>query len=141
MTPLASVALAAVIALQAIPNGTGQSSKAASIIGTRRGTSTCTDRVVTPACNDEEVIYDFTAGDKIGVVHWIAGKVVNGKREDMGEFDLTFDTSDSSWKAQFGSPRPTIEWRVVVIGDRIAGTGRHLPGKEIVRQIDVRRVR
>ena len=36
----------------------------AELIGTWRGTSTCTDRVAAPACNDETVVYEFSAGPK-----------------------------------------------------------------------------
>lgn len=113
----------------------------APLIGKWHGTSKCVDRVAAPACNYEKVIYEFTPGDKPGVVHWKADKVVAGKSDYMGEFDLTYSAADASWTAQFGSPRLTVEWRLVVAGDRITGTGRHLPGKEVIRQIDVRRMR
>jgi len=75
------------------------------LLGTWRGTSTCTDRVAAPACNDEVVVYEFTKGVKPGTVHWAADKVVNGKREPMGEMDVAYDKTEECWKAEFSSPR------------------------------------
>jgi hypothetical protein len=109
------------------------------LIGTWRGTSTCADRVAAPACRDEVVIYDFTAGAKPGTVQWKADKVVEGQRQPMGEFDLAYDSGNACWAAEFSSPRVRIAWCLVVDGDRLTGTGRLLPGKQTVRKIDVRK--
>ena len=109
------------------------------LIGTWKGTSTCTDRVAAPACHDEVVIYDFTAGEKKGVVRWQADKVVNGERQPMGEMDLVYDTGDQCWSATFTSPRGRSIWCLVVDGAHLTGTGKLLPGKETVRKIDVRK--
>jgi len=54
---------------------------------------------------------------------------------------LTYDAAEACWTAQFSSPRTTSVWRVVVDGDHLTGTDQRLPGKEIIRQIDARRVR
>jgi hypothetical protein len=51
------------------------------LIGTWRGTSTCSDRVAAPACNDDAVVYEFSAGPQPGTVTWKADKVVNGERQ------------------------------------------------------------
>jgi hypothetical protein len=75
------------------------------LIGTWRGTSTCTDRVAAPACNDEMVVYEFSAGAKGGTVHWKADKIVNGRREPMGELDLAYDKPEQCWKVEFSGPR------------------------------------
>jgi hypothetical protein len=109
------------------------------IIGTWRGTSTCTDRVAAPACHDEVVIYDFTAGEKPGTVRWKADKVVNGERLTMGEMDVSYDAGEACWAAEFSGPGARTRWCLVVEGAHLTGTGRHLPGKETVRKIDVRK--
>jgi len=111
------------------------------LLGTWRGISKCSDRVAAPACNDEEVVYEFKAGDKSGVIRWMADKIVAGKRESMGELEMSYDAVEACWKAQFSSPRTTSVWRVVVNGDHLTGTDQLLPGKETIRQIDARRVR
>jgi hypothetical protein len=111
----------------------------AQLMGVWRGTSICTDRVAAPACTDETVVYEFTAGQKPGTVHWTADKVVNGQREPMGEFDLQYDAAERVWKARFSSPRVTSEWRVSVEGRHLTGSARLLPGNETIRRIDARK--
>jgi len=106
------------------------------LIGIWRGTSTCTDRVAAPACNDETIVYEFTAGQKPEIVHWKADKVVAGKREAMGELDLTYDTGDGCWRAEFSSPRRRVVWCLSVSGAHMNGSAWLLPGKEKVRKID-----
>src|SRR5262245_30931369 len=100
--------------VSALPQTKGTSSSAPDVIGTWRGTSTCTDRVVVPGCTDETAAYDFTPGSKPGTVHWIADKVVNGQRVNMGESDLTYDTAEACWKAEVKGPRQTSVWCLTV---------------------------
>jgi hypothetical protein len=109
------------------------------LIGVWRGTSVCTDRVAAPACHDETVVYEFTAGAQPGTVHWTADKIVNGQRETMGELELAFDKSGTCWKAEFNSPRVRSEWCLVVEGARLQGTARLLPGKQTVRKVNLRK--
>ena len=113
--------------------------KPSELIGTWRGTSTCTDRVAAPACHDEVVVYVFTAGEKPGTVHWQADKIVDGKREPMGEFDLVYDAAEKCWSAEFRNARVHSVWRVVVDGTHLTGTAQLLPGKQTVRRIDARK--
>lgn len=113
--------------------------KPTELVGTWRGASACTDRVAAPACRDEVVVYEFTVGPKSGTVHWKADKVVDGKRQPMGEMDLDYDRDDKCWKAEFISPRVHSVWCLVVDGGHLTGTARLLPGKETVRRIDARR--
>ena len=110
------------------------------LLGVWRGTSVCTDRVAAPACKDEVVVYEFTEGKEAGFVHWQADKVVNGKRDPMGAFDLQYDKSERCWKAEFVSPRVRSVWRVVVVEKgRLTGSATMLPGGEKVRKIDAKR--
>ncbi|HKQ97083.1 MAG TPA: hypothetical protein VJV75_04335 [Candidatus Polarisedimenticolia bacterium] len=111
------------------------------LLGTWRGTSTCTDRVAAPACHDEVVVYDFTPGAKPGLVRWKADKVVDGQRATMGELELSYDAGAACWYAEFVSPRARTAWCLVVDGEHLTGTGRLLPGRETVRRIDVRKDR
>ena len=116
-----------------------EAGKPAELIGTWSGTSVCTDRVAAPACKDETVVYEFTQRKETGIVHWEADKVVDGKREPMGGFDLEYDATEHCWKAQFVSPRVRMVWRVVVAGDRLTGSATMLPGGEKVRRIEAKR--
>jgi hypothetical protein len=109
------------------------------LIGTWRGTSVCTDRVAAPACHDETVVYEFTAGSRPGTVRWSADKIVNGQREPMGELELAFDRTGACWKAEFSSPRLKSVWCLVVEGARLHGIARLLPGNQVVRKVALRR--
>jgi hypothetical protein len=113
--------------------------KPSELVGAWRGTSTCVDRVAAPACRDEVVIYEFAVGAKPGTVHWKADKVVEGQRATMGELELAYDAAEACWAAEFKSPRVDIVWCLKAQGDHLTGTGRHLPGKETVRRIDLRK--
>jgi len=109
------------------------------LAGTWRGTSACTDRVAAPSCRDETVVYDFTPGVKPGTLKWKADKVVDGKREPMGELELAYDSREKCWAAEFGSPRVQSRWCLTVEGTHLTGTGRLLPGKQMIRKIDARK--
>lgn len=111
----------------------------AHLMGTWRGTSLCTDRVAAPACNDETVVYEFSPGAKEGTVRWVADKVVNGSRLNMGEMELSFDLTEGCWKAEFSSPRSRTVWRLAVKDDQLSGTGRMLPGQQTIRKMELRR--
>ena len=128
-----------IVASAVVVHGQSAETGPARLSGTWRGTSVCVDRVAAPACKDETVVYDFTPGPRPGTVRWAADKVVNGRRESMGELELAFDEKDGAWTVEFSSPRVRSVWRLVVSGTRITGTARLLPGNEIIRKIDVRK--
>ena len=119
--------------------GVPQDHKPSELVGTWRGTSTCTDLTAAPGCHDETVVYDFTLGAKPGTIVWKADKVVDGKRVPMGEMDLTYDAGGKCWSAEFKSARVHSVWCLVVEGTHMTGTGRLLPGKETIRKIDVQK--
>lgn len=116
-----------------------EAARTAAPIGVWRGTSTCTDLVAAPACHDEVVVYEFTAGTKPGTVRWKADKIVDGQRLPMGEMDLTYDPGEACWRAEFSSPRARTVWCLVLDGAHMTGTGVLLPGKQTIRKIDVRK--
>jgi hypothetical protein len=95
--------------------------------------------VAAPACNDETVVYDFTPGPKAGTVHWQADKVINGRREPMGEFELAYDTTEACWKAEYSGPRVKSVWRVTVNGRHLTGTAMLLPGNATIRKLDLKK--
>jgi len=105
--------------------------------GTWRGTSTCTDRVAAPACNDETVVYEFSAGPKPGMVHWKADKIVNDQRVPMGELDLEYDKTEACWKVEYRGPRVTSVWRLTLKDGHLTGTARQLPGNQTIRKVDL----
>ncbi len=114
----------------------------AEIVGTWRGTSICSDKKAAPSCNDEQVIYDVVVNKaKPDAVIVKADKVVNGKRDPMGDLDFTYDAKSGSWTAEFENPRTHNIFRLIVKGDVIAGTLTMLPSNAVVRKIDLRKDR
>ncbi|HET9314593.1 MAG TPA: hypothetical protein VFQ51_03350 [Vicinamibacteria bacterium] len=112
------------------------------ILGLWRGTSVCTDRVAAPACNDEVIVYEFKAGPKPGTVRWQADKVVDGRRESMGDaLDMAYDPGDACWRTEFRSPRVHVVWCLTVTGDDLMGSAWLLPGKATVRKVEAHRER
>ena len=134
---LTGILMAATCALAASPASTDH--KPAELVGSWRGTSTCTDLVAAPGCRDEVVVYDFTAGDKPGTVRWKADKMVDGQRQPMGEMDLQYDEAGRCWAAELSTPRVRIAWCLVVDGTHLTGTGRLLPDNQTVRKVDARK--
>jgi hypothetical protein len=109
------------------------------IVGTWRGTSTCTDRVAAPACNDEKVVYEITAvagaSDRVSVQ---ADKIVGGERGTMGVMEFRLQ-KDGSWASEFQSPRARSGWRLVVDGNRMTGTATLLPSNAVIRRMELTR--
>ena len=116
-----------------------QAQSPAQLFGTWRGTSTCTDRVLAPGCNDEIAVYEFKAGSKPGTVLWIADKVVNGQRQNMGELDMTYDKAESCWSVEINTPRVHDVWCLSANGAQLTGTLRQLPGKQIIRKVSLKK--
>jgi len=109
------------------------------LLGTWRGSSTCTDRVAAPACKDEVVIYDVRLSDKAGVAKLAADKVVDKQRVPMGELEFVYDKGEGCWRSAFETPRAHGLWCLVVKGKEMTGTLRLLPAGSIVRRVQLRR--
>ena len=109
---------------------------AVALAGDWTGTSLCTNRKLLPACHDETVLYHLTPrGEK--TVHLVADKIVDGKPEYMGEFDMTKEGARLTYEMTNRQGRAL--WDFNVDGDHITGTLKLLPGGDVVRKIDVRR--
>lgn len=132
-------AIAFALALAAAASVSADDSAQKKIVGTWKGTSTCVDLEAAPACKDERVIYEISAvaraADRVRVQ---ADKVVGGERGTMGVMDYGLQ-SDGSWTSEFRNARVHSAWRLVVDGDRIAGTGALLPENTLVRRIELTR--
>ena len=128
-----------VLAFEAVAFAQKTPSDPANILGTWQGTSTCTDRIAAPACNDEVVIYDFRPGPKPGVIRWLADKVVAGTRQPMGELEVAWDREQSCWKAEVSSPSGKTVWKLFVDGTHLTGTGQRMPSGGVIRRIDAKK--
>jgi len=106
--------------------------------GTWKGTSTCTNREVTPGCKDEVVVYDVKP-DKPGAVTLKGDKIVNGERLWMGDLPFTWDAERKEWISRFDGGRVQVIWHLRVDGDTLTGTLEHLPEKVVVRRVAAKR--
>ena len=82
------------------------------IVGEWRGSSTCLNLQVAPACKDEIVRYVFSASSSDpNTFHVVADKLIAGAYQPMGEFDLLYSDKDGEWTYQFDSPNcPHCRW-------------------------------
>jgi phage repressor protein C with HTH and peptisase S24 domain len=89
-----------------------------SLVGTWKGTSIC--QIKPSACNDEIAVYYVSKTDKANVYHMIMNKVVNGKEEDMGVLDYTFDAKAETLVCY--DKKYNLLWTFHVKGDSMEGT-------------------
>ena len=109
---------------------------AVAVSGDWTGTSTCTDLKVLPGCHDEVALYHFTPKGQ-NTVHLVADKVIDGKPEFMGEFDMT--QAGKRLYHEMDGRQGKVLWELFVEGDHITGTARFVAGDKVFRKIDVRR--
>lgn len=103
---------------------------AVGVAGTWRGESICT--VKNSPCHDEQVVYHATEPDGAGKFKIQADKIVNGRPEDMGTLDCTFDSKAS----KITCPIPKGVFEFVVEGSRMTGTLK-LPDGTLFRRISL----
>jgi len=109
------------------------------VVGTWSGASVCVDRQAAPACNDEQVVYEIMRSGKPNTVSVKADKIVDGKRESMGDLEFARDAKNGSWTSELDTPRVHALWRLTVSGAKLTGTLTLLPSKAVVRNLDLRR--
>src|SRR5205085_11398854 len=112
---------------------------AAAILGTWRGTSTCVDKETDRSCHDEVVIYTVdSAATSRGPVRLSADKVVNGVRDNMGDFRLQYDSTSHAWSFELHTRIHSL-WTFTPMGDSLVGTLLELPSRRVVRRVRARR--
>jgi hypothetical protein len=116
----------------------------ASLVGTWRGTSICTD-AGKPACHDEVVVYHFIAATdssanatRVTVEHlgWQMNKVVAGAEEEMGKLGCDYVRESGATVC----PMRDWSWRFRARGDTLRGTLAN-PTGVVWRNIVVARVK
>lgn len=118
----------------------GQKLTANDVIGEWTGDSKC--RGNNQFCHDETVLYHFTAiNSDAAKVHLAADKLVAGKWELMGEFDLMIDGDKHTLTTEFPIPRTGGKGVITftVAGDKMDGKMMIYPENELGREIHVTR--
>ncbi len=110
------------------------------LLGDWTGESKCVGS--NPYCHDEIVVYHLTRSQKEpGKINLAADKIVNGKPDPMGEFEMTFDPEKMTLTGEFTIPRTGGKgvWLFTVNGDKMDGTLTAFPENEVGRKVHVER--
>ena len=109
-----------------------------SVLGDWYGESKCVG--ANPYCHDEVVVYHLTRSKDDGAkIHLAADKIVNGKPEEMGEFEFTYDPKTNLMTTEFPIARTGGKgvWSFKINRGKIDGTLTILPENEIGRRVHV----
>ena len=104
-------------------------------LGTWRGTSTCVNRKIAPACNDETVVYEVRGTEKPQTAVLKADKIVNGQRVPMGELEFVYSDKEGCWRSAWNTPRVHGVWCLVVEGSSMTGSLRAMPQNADIRKV------
>ena len=118
----------------------GQKQTADSLFGDWTGESKCVGS--NPYCHDEIVVYHLSRSKQDPAkINLSADKIVNGKPDFMGEFDMTFDSEKMTLTAEFTIKRTGGKgvWLFTIKGDKMDGTLTVFPENEIGRKVTVTR--
>ena len=118
----------------------GQKQTADSLFGDWTGESKCVGS--NPYCHDEIVVYHLSRSKQDPAkINLSADKIVNGKPDFMGEFDMTFDSEKMTLTAEFTIKRTGGKgvWLFTIKGDKMDGTLAVFPENEIGRKVTVTR--
>ena len=110
----------------------------AELLGTWRGTSTCVNRQMAPACNDETVVYEVRPSNTPKAALLEADKIVDGKRVPMGELEFVYSEKEGCWRSEFSTQRVHGVWCLVVEGRNMTGSLRVLPQNADVRKVQLK---
>jgi hypothetical protein len=112
----------------------------ASALATWKGESICVGN--RPTCKNEVVVYRFEAiAGKPDRALLLADKIIDGKRVPMGKLELRYDESKREMSGEFTRGQTHGLWQYKVTGDSMEGTLVLLPDRELVRRVNVKRVR
>jgi hypothetical protein len=111
------------------------------LVGTWRGTSLCLDRAALPACTDEQVVYDIAAPTSASDVIVVkADKIVEGRREPMGEVTFRPDVATGRWVSEIKTPNVHALWHLALRDGGLRGGMMLLPSTTAVRIVELKRV-
>jgi mRNA-degrading endonuclease YafQ of YafQ-DinJ toxin-antitoxin module len=88
------------------------------LVGAWKGTSIC--QVKPSPCHDEVNVYHITKADKPNIFHVVGNKIVDGKEENMGDFDFVFNPADNT--LFFHSKEYKFTIKFTIKGDMMDGT-------------------
>ena len=125
----------------AVSSAALEAQDAKAILGVWKGTSTCADREATPACRDEEIVYEFreTTPPATGKLTLKADKIVNAEPVPMGALDFAWDPKAGAWSCEIQTRHRALWSFPAPKGGELTGALVLLPDRTIVRKVSVRR--
>ena len=109
------------------------------LLGTWRGSSTCVNRQVAPACQDEAVVYEVRRSEKAETAVLQADKVVNGQRVSMGDLEFVYAQKEGCWRSELRTVRVHAVWCLKVSDGTMSGTLRDLEADAEIRKVQAKR--
>ena len=108
------------------------------LVGDWIGESICANKEKFPACKDEHVVYTIKlTPNKTDTITMTMDKIVDGKREFMGESEFAYDQKKQTLLSEFKNSRVHLTIEFVVKGETLEGIVASLPERTIVRNIKV----
>ena len=124
--------------LQCQPTATRTSQ--ASVLATWKGESICAGN--RPACKNEVVVYRFEAvAGKPDMVLQLADKIINDNHVPMGKMEFRYDEGKRELSCEFTRGQTHGLWQFKVTRESMEGTLVLLPDRELVRRVNVKKVR
>ncbi len=128
------VSAALAVFLMALPALATAAAPVEEILGQWKGTSICRKVPGNESCNDEVTVYVVTRASKPEMVTIQADKIVNGQRQNMGTFDLTYSDKDQRWEYEF-TTRVHALWTFKAHGRELTGMLFRLPEAWVARDV------
>jgi hypothetical protein len=108
----------------------------AGLVGTWRGNSICVDKNHFPACQNEHVVYRIpNPPDTAGKVTISMGKIVEGKQEEMGVLDFSYDAAKRRLTNEFLLTTMHGMWEFTVGDTTMVGSLTVLPENLLARRV------
>ena len=120
--------------------GLGQTDEIARFLGDWYGESICVNMEKFPSCHDEKVVYHITrVADKPNTVNLSADKIVDGKPDNMGNYDFVYDPKKQTLTSEYKTDRVDILMEFTLKDDVLDGTMTSLPDKTQARRMTVKK--
>lgn len=108
------------------------------LVGDWSGESICVNKEKHPSCHDEVVVYHFKKVEgKENTINLSADKIVNGKPENMGDYELLYDAKTQSLTTEYKNERVHFTIEFVVKDNVIEGGMYSFPDRTQARRMKV----
>jgi len=108
------------------------------LVGDWSGKSICVNKEKYPACNDEVVVYHIKKVEgKTNTINLSADTIVNGKPDNMGNYDFIYDPKKQTLMTEYKNDRVHFTIEFDVKGDVLEGGMYSYPERTQARRMKV----